>query len=55
MFLDSIRCPGEKISFRKKIINTLIILGFGIGMGIFSKFLDTTAEWLRVIIYIPDL
>lgn len=44
MFLDSIRCPGEKISFRKKIINTLIILGFGIGMGIFSKFLDTTAS-----------
>ena len=58
MFLDSIRCPGEKISFRKKIINTLIILGFGIGMGIFSKFLDTTASNelpFIIIIYIPDL
>lgn len=38
--LNNIRQPLYDISFRKKTVNTLLVLLFGLLMGIFSKFLD---------------
>lgn len=40
--LNSIRQPLYNISFKRKIINTLLIVFFGMIMGIVSKFLDCT-------------
>lgn len=42
-FLDKIRNEESTVSINKKIINSLLILCIGIALGIFSKFLDSTA------------
>ena len=39
-FLNEIRKPKESISTSKNIIFTIVILLFGVYMGVFSKFLD---------------
>ena len=43
-FFNNIRSAGKNISVRRKIINTILILCFGIVLGTFSKFLDNTAS-----------
>lgn len=43
-FLSQIRRIDNEISITRKIINTIFILCFGIVLGTFAKFLDTTAS-----------
>ena len=43
-FLSQIRSIENEISIPRKIINTILILCFGIVLGTFAKFLDTTAS-----------
>ncbi|MER0279536.1 hypothetical protein ABRY18_04995 [Clostridioides difficile] len=43
-FLSQIRRIENEISITRKIINTIFILCFGIVLGTFAKFLDTTAS-----------
>lgn len=43
-FLNNIRSVKNTISVNRKIINTLVILCFGIALGTFSKFIDNTAS-----------
>ena len=43
-FLNNIRNAEKEIPVGRKIINTILILCLGIILGIFSKFLDTTAS-----------
>ncbi|MBO8463506.1 MAG: hypothetical protein IAC13_06190 [Firmicutes bacterium] len=43
-FLNTIRCKEKQVPVRKQIIDTGMILFLGIVLGIFSKFLDTTAS-----------
>ena len=43
-FLNKIRSIENEIPITRKIINTILILCFGIGLGTFAKFLDTTAS-----------
>lgn len=41
-FLSSVRCKEKPISTRKQVLHTVAIAFFGIALGTFSKFLDTT-------------
>lgn len=41
-FLNKIRSIENEIPITRKIINTILILCFGIVLGTFAKFLDTT-------------
>lgn len=43
-FLNKIRSIENEIPITRKIINTILILCFGIVLGTFAKFLDTTAS-----------
>ena len=43
-YLNKIRSIENEIPFNRKVINTVLILCFGIVLGTFSKFLDTTAS-----------
>lgn len=43
-FLNKIRSIENEIPITRKIINTILILCFGIVLGTFVKFLDTTAS-----------
>lgn len=43
-FLNQIRSKEKAISLNRQIINTFAILLMGILLGVFSKFLDTTAS-----------
>ncbi|HBF9370436.1 TPA: hypothetical protein KO297_002070 [Clostridioides difficile] len=43
-FLSQIRRIENEISITRKIINTIFILCFGMVLGTFAKFLDTTAS-----------
>ena len=43
-FLNKIRRIENEIPITRKIINTILILCFGIVLGTFAKFLDTTAS-----------
>ena len=40
-FLNKIRSIENEIPITRKIINTILILCFGIVLGTFAKFLDT--------------
>lgn len=42
-FLNSIRCVDKKISVKRQIINTVIIMLTGVALGVISKCLDCTA------------
>ncbi len=42
-FLNNIRWKEKQIPFSRQMANTVAILLLGAGLGIFSKFLDTTA------------
>lgn len=39
-FLEQMRTPNKDLTTSKKIINTILIFIFGVGLGIFSKWLD---------------
>lgn len=58
-FLEQIRTPKNDLSTSKKIINTIIIFVLGIGLGVFSKWLDNTAIddsiWWQHLLGILDL
>ncbi len=41
--MDKIRVPAPTLGRRQKIINTIAILGLGIILGVFSKWLDGLA------------
>lgn len=41
--LTKIREQDKTLVFSKKVINTFIVLVFGIVLGIFSKWLDNTS------------
>lgn len=43
-FLNKIRSIENEIPITRRIINTILILCFGIVLGTFAKFLDTTAS-----------
>lgn len=43
-FLNKIRNEEKPMLIRKQVINTIAVLLLGIGLGIFSKFLDNTAS-----------
>ena len=43
-FLNKIRSIENEIPITRKIMNTILILCFGIVLGTFAKFLDTTAS-----------
>lgn len=43
-FLNKIREKEKPMPVRKQVIDTIALLLFGIGLGIFSKFLDSTAS-----------
>lgn len=58
-WLDTIRKPSQDIKRTKKIINSLLILGLGIILGIFSKWLDNISIndtiWWQHILGLLDL
>ena len=58
-FLEQIRIPKNDLTTSKKIINSIIIFLLGIGLGTFSKWLDTLAIddgiWWQHILGILDL
>ncbi len=58
-FLEKIRVPEKNIKSKNKIINTVLIFLLGIGLGIFSKWLDNLslydAIWWQRIFGILDL
>ena len=58
-FLNSIRTTDVNMKIKNKIINTILILLFGIILGIFSKWLDNLsindAIWWQHILGILDL
>ena len=39
-FLEKIRIPSRELPTLKKVINTTLIFLLGVGLGIFSKWLD---------------
>jgi hypothetical protein len=53
-FLNCIRKIEKKLSVEKAIVHTIGILIFGIGLGVFSKYLDTVAfnELPRILQYL---
>ena len=55
-FFDRIRIPEKEISFRKKIINTAMVLCFGLALGYLAKLLDCTpSNELPYILQLLDL
>lgn len=58
-FLEQVRTPKGDLITSKKIINTIIIFIFGIGLGIFSKWLDNMSIddsiWWQHLLGILDL
>lgn len=52
--LNNIRTSDKTITLSRKILNTILILGLGIALGVFSKWLDNTAIndaiwWTRIL------
>lgn len=58
-FLEQMRTPKKDLTTSKKIINTILIFVFGVGLGIFSKLLDNMSIddsiWWQHILGILDL
>lgn len=58
-FLNNVRTPDKDTTFKRKIINTSLILALGIVLGVFSKWLDNLSIndtiWWQHILGILDL